>query len=67
MRAHLVHCNQRLYQSSFIRSSQAPKGYELLRRPALSRGAATPIEERAALGLRGLVPAGVVSLETQVL
>ena len=59
-------CSLLYYSRILTIRKQLPRGYELLRRPALSRGATIPVEERAALGLRGLVPAGVISLETQV-
>ena len=43
-----------------------PRGLELLRNPRFNRGTAFTVEERAALGLEGLLPAGVLPLEEQV-
>jgi malate dehydrogenase (oxaloacetate-decarboxylating) len=42
------------------------RGRELLRNPRYNRGTAFTPEERAALGLEGLLPAGVLSLEDQI-
>jgi malate dehydrogenase (oxaloacetate-decarboxylating)(NADP+) len=44
----------------------APRGLDLLHQPFLNRGSAFTFEERAALGLEGLLPARVFSLEEQV-
>ena len=41
------------------------QGRDLLRDPHVNRGTAFTLEERAALGLEGLLPAGVLSLEEQ--
>jgi malate dehydrogenase (oxaloacetate-decarboxylating) len=41
------------------------RGRELLRDPLVNRGTAFTTDERAALGLEGLLPAGVLSLEEQ--
>jgi len=42
-----------------------PHGRELLRDPRWNRGTAFTTEERAALGLQGLLPAAVLSLDEQ--
>jgi malate dehydrogenase (oxaloacetate-decarboxylating) len=42
------------------------RGRELLQNPRYNRGTAFTPEERVALGLEGLLPAGVLSLEDQV-
>ena len=42
-----------------------PRGRALLRDPRYNRGPAFTLEQRAALGLRGLLPPGVSSLEEQ--
>ena len=42
-----------------------PRGYSLLTNPALNKGTAYTERERDALGLRGLLPPRVFSLETQ--
>jgi malate dehydrogenase (oxaloacetate-decarboxylating)(NADP+) len=44
-----------------------PIGVDLLREPSLNKGTAFTEEERRALGLRGLLPPYVHSLETQVM
>src|SRR5262245_24799038 len=41
------------------------RGRELLRDPHSNRGTAFTLEERAALGIEGLLPAGVQTLEQQ--
>ena len=46
--------------------SEIPKGVELLRDPLLNKGTAFTQAEREALGLAGLLPARVDSLEDQV-
>ena len=46
-------------------SSVTPRGRDVLRDPRLNRGTAFTAEERSALGLEGLVPAAVLSLEEQ--
>ncbi|HEX6870161.1 MAG TPA: NAD-dependent malic enzyme [Micromonosporaceae bacterium] len=47
-------------------SPELPHGTTLLNRPALNRDAAFTEAERAALGLRGLLPCGVATMEQQV-
>jgi malate dehydrogenase (oxaloacetate-decarboxylating) len=42
-----------------------PHGRELLRNPRFNRGTAFTYEERSALGLNGLLPAGAQTLEQQ--
>jgi malate dehydrogenase (oxaloacetate-decarboxylating) len=46
-------------------TTSIPQGRGLLRDPHLNRGTAFTIEERALLGLDGLLPAAVLSLEEQ--
>ena len=41
------------------------RGREVLRDPRLNKGTAFSVEERAALGLDGLLPAAVMTLEQQ--
>jgi malate dehydrogenase (oxaloacetate-decarboxylating) len=43
----------------------AKRGREVLRDPELNRGTAFTAEERAALGLEGLLPRGILTLEEQ--
>ncbi len=43
-----------------------PTGLQLLNNPALNKGTAFSYEERVALGLRGLVPPGINTMEEQV-
>ena len=43
----------------------ANRGRYVLRDPQLNRGTAFTVQERAALGLEGLLPPGVLSLEEQ--
>ena len=45
--------------------SESPRGMTLLRDPLLNRGTAFTEQERDALGLRGLLPAHVLSMEAQ--
>jgi malate dehydrogenase (oxaloacetate-decarboxylating)(NADP+) len=42
-----------------------PRGLELLRDPVLNKGTAFSVEERDALGLHGLLPPGVSTIEQQ--
>ena len=48
------------------RPSDSPRGMELLRDPLLNKGTAFTEAERDALGLRGLLPAHVLSMDEQV-
>jgi malate dehydrogenase (oxaloacetate-decarboxylating)(NADP+) len=48
------------------RPSDSPRGLALLRDPLLNRGTAFTEAERDALGLRGLLPAHVLSMDDQV-
>ena len=45
---------------------QAPRGLALLRDPLLNKGTAFTEQEREALGLRGFLPAAVMSMQAQV-
>jgi malate dehydrogenase (oxaloacetate-decarboxylating) len=45
---------------------EIPHGIELLNRPGLNKGTAFTEDERSALGLHGLLPPHVESLEEQV-
>ncbi|MBV9530059.1 MAG: NAD-dependent malic enzyme, partial [Bradyrhizobium sp.] len=44
----------------------SPRGLALLRDPLLNRGTAFTEQERDALGLRGFLPAGVLSMQAQI-
>jgi malate dehydrogenase (oxaloacetate-decarboxylating)(NADP+) len=44
-----------------------PRGYAVLRDPMLNKGSAFPEEERVALGLEGLLPPRVFTMEEQIL
>jgi malate dehydrogenase (oxaloacetate-decarboxylating) len=46
-------------------TTSIPRGRGVLRDPRLNRGTAFSVEERSALGLEGLLPAAVLSLEEQ--
>jgi malate dehydrogenase (oxaloacetate-decarboxylating)(NADP+) len=46
-------------------ASEFPRGMAVLRDPLLNKGTAFTEQERDALGLRGLLPAHVLSLEEQ--
>jgi malate dehydrogenase (oxaloacetate-decarboxylating)(NADP+) len=46
--------------------SASPRGLALLRDPLLNKGTAFSSEERDALGLRGFLPAAVLSMQSQV-
>ena len=47
------------------RPSDLPRGMELLRDPLLNKGTAFTEAERDALGLRGLLPPHVLSMDEQ--
>ncbi|MEA2295086.1 MAG: hypothetical protein QOE86_2725, partial [Solirubrobacteraceae bacterium] len=53
--------------SNTMRTESLPRGRALLRDPRLNRGTAFTAEERSALGLEGLLPAAVSSIEQQAL
>src|SRR6201984_3506671 len=46
--------------------SYSPRGLALLRDPLRNKGIAFTEREREALGLRGLLPAGILSMQAQV-
>jgi malate dehydrogenase (oxaloacetate-decarboxylating)(NADP+) len=46
--------------------SYSPRGLALLRDPLLNKGTAFTEQERDALGLRGFLPAGILSMQAQV-
>src|SRR5262249_49335632 len=52
-------------QMTTLTSTSLPHGRELLRNPRLNRGTAFTHEEREALGLEGLLPAAVQTLDEQ--
>jgi malate dehydrogenase (oxaloacetate-decarboxylating)(NADP+) len=52
--------------SARSQASDSPRGLALLRDPLLNKGTAFTEQERGALGLRGLLPAHVLSMEDQV-
>jgi malate dehydrogenase (oxaloacetate-decarboxylating)(NADP+) len=54
-----VRTNRRLW------ASESPRGMTLLRDPLLNKGTAFTEQERDSLGLRGLLPAHVLSMEAQ--
>ena len=51
---------------SAFREADGPSGYRLLRNPLLNRGTAFTEAERQTLGLEGLLPPGVSTLERQI-
>lgn len=53
-------------QLFFNQPTQLPTGLKLINDPALNKGTAFTHEERIALGLRGLVPPGMNTMEEQV-
>jgi len=59
--------NIELKERKQIRITNMPTGIDLLREPTLNKGTAFTEEERKALGLEGLLPTDVNSLETQVI
>lgn len=52
-------------QNQIIKSSA--KGFDVLRNPFLNKGTAFTLAERSALGLIGLIPSGMTTLEEQVI
>jgi malate dehydrogenase (oxaloacetate-decarboxylating)(NADP+) len=56
-----------MHEQAAIRSTEvdAPRGMALLRDPLLNKGTGFTEEERDALGLRGLLPAHVLTMEEQ--
>src|SRR6201988_4591078 len=50
----------------FSKASDSPRGLALLRDPLLNKGTAFTEDERDALGLRGFLPAHILSMEEQV-
>jgi len=63
----LVMCARELKKGKQIRMTNMPTGVNLLREPTLNKGTAFTEEERRALGLEGLLPPYVTSLEKQVI
>jgi malate dehydrogenase (oxaloacetate-decarboxylating)(NADP+) len=59
--------DKELKKEKQIRMTNIPTGINLLRDPTLNKGTAFTEEERKALGLEGLLPPYVNSLETQVI
>ena len=59
--------DEELREKEHIRVINMPTGIDLLREPSLNKGTAFTEEERKALGLRGLLPPHVHSLETQIM
>src|SRR6478736_656398 len=53
-------------QTRLAIDANPPRGIALLRDPLLNKGTAFTEQERDALGLRGLLPAHVLSMEAQV-
>jgi malate dehydrogenase (oxaloacetate-decarboxylating)(NADP+) len=60
-------CDEEMKEGKQIRMTNIPTGIDLLRDPTLNKGTAFTEEERKALGLEGLLPPYVNSLETQVI
>jgi malate dehydrogenase (oxaloacetate-decarboxylating)(NADP+) len=58
---------EELGEKEQIHMTNMPTGIDLLRDPSLNKGTAFTEEERKALGLRGLLPPYVQSLDTQVM
>src|ERR1700692_857157 len=48
-----------------LQAFDSPRGMALLRDPLLNKGTAFTEQERDSLGLRGLLPAHVISMEAQ--
>jgi len=59
--------DEELKERKQIRMANISSGIDLLREPTLNKGTAFTEEERKALGLEGLLPPYVSSLETQVI
>jgi malate dehydrogenase (oxaloacetate-decarboxylating)(NADP+) len=59
--------DEKLKRRNKIRMTNMPTGIDLLREPTLNKGTAFTEKERRALGLEGLLPPYVTSLETQVI
>lgn len=60
-------CDEEMKEGKQVRMTNIPNGVDLLRDPTLNKGTAFTEEERKALGLEGLLPPYVNSLETQVI
>jgi len=60
-------CARELKREKQIRMANMPTGVDLLHDPTLNKGTAFTEEERKVLGLEGLLPPYVSSLETQVI
>ena len=58
--------DKKLKKEKQIRITNMPTGIDLLHEPTLNKGTAFTEEEREALGLEGLLPPYINSLETQV-
>jgi len=59
--------DEELREGKQIRMANIPTGIGLLREPTLNKGTAFTEEERRALGLEGLLPPYVTSLEKQII
>jgi len=59
--------NKGLKEKKQVRTTNMPTGVDLLHESSLNKGTAFTEEEREALGLEGLLPSYVNSLETQVI
>jgi len=59
--------DEELREGKQIRMANIPTGVNLLREPTLNKGTAFTEEERRALGLEGLLPPYVTSLEKQII
>jgi len=60
-------CARELKREKQIRMANMPTGVDLLHDPTLNKGTAFTEEERKVLGLEGLLPPYISSLETQVI
>ena len=63
----LAMSDEKVGERAQIHATQIPIGIKLLREPSLNKGTAFTEEERKALGLRGLLPPHVHSLDEQVM